>query len=513
MRRSPAPAPQRLGLAALACAALVTGSLASCGLAHDDEGLSDRHLSAGTANPSAEPPDPVVTNRPAASNAGAGSDDRGSAGPSTPGDVTATPTGEPPATATASPDAGATIVCEEPPALAAADPITLQEAMLGIADPDRDLLLSVGEAVAIDGDTLAIAALRNAQQTPHGSVLVFVRSGESWVQQAELLPPTGEPDSWFGQALALSGDTLAVGAPEEWFDYPAGHGKVHVFTRSLGTWRLETTLTAETPMERDYFGRSIALSGDTLAVAEGTIDEHGRIEVFERGAAGFEHTQTLLPEPVPETEADTFWVGPLALDGDILAVSTLPAIDDSGQRVQVYERSDGLWQPTALVAGDRPGEAFGLTLALQGHTMVVGDPYLGGNESGGTAPEGGAYVFARECDRSWTQRALLIDDSEPQGGDFGHDVAIDGNRIFVGEASDPLSARGIDGEEGTRDDDDAYTGSVRVYGPVDGGYEQLTFLKPDVQAPRETYFGGSLAASGGRLVVGARGQDAAYVFH
>jgi hypothetical protein len=404
-------------------------------------------------------------------------------------------------------DAGAPSSACDAQSFAPAAQLSALEAVLGDASDDA---VRIGSTVALDGDTLAVAELRDSTQVSSGSVHVYVSSGESWLEQAELTPEPGTPDAWFGETLALSGDTLVIGAPEEFFGTPVP-GRVHVYERRQGQWSREATLFSEGSSERDGFGRLIALSGDTLAIVAQS-GEQSRIETFVRGESGWQHAQTLHPVPHATEEGLSWWIAALALDGETLAASVLPGVQQPGQRVQVFERSAGEWEKTAELAGDRPGEFFGSSIALKGSRMVVGDPYLGSAAATTLDRIGGAYVFDRGCDGSWEQYALLLPSAEAASGDFGRDVRLDGSRIVVTSPGDHSHASGIDGAFGARDFDDDYTGAVYVFGPTSTGFEQLDFVKSTAGVLREKYFGSGIAASEGRIAVGSRGEDKAYVF-
>jgi hypothetical protein len=409
--------------------------------------------------------------------------------------------------ATGKPDAAAPSSACNAQSFAPASQLSTLEAVLGDTPHDT---VRIGSTVALDGDTLVVAELRDSTQVSSGKVHVYVRSGESWLQQAELAPEPGTPDAWFGETLALSGDTLVIGAPEEFFGTPVP-GRVHVYERHQGQWSRETTLVSEASSERDNFGRLIALSGNTLAIVAQS-GEQSRIEAFVRGESGWQHAQTLHPVPHVTVEGLSWWIGALALDGETLAASVLPGVQQPGQHVKVFERSAGQWQQTAELVGDRPGELFGSSIALKGSRMVVGDPYLGSATAVTLDRIGGAYVFDRSCDGSWEQYALLLPSAEAVSGDFGRDVRLDGSRIVVTSPTDHSHASGIDGAFGARDFDDDYTGAVYVFGPTSTGFEQLDFVKSTAGVLREKYFGSGIAASEGRIAVGSRGEDKAYVF-
>jgi hypothetical protein len=147
-----------------------------------------------------------------------------------------------------------------------------------------------GRSVALSGDTLAVGAHQeasaatdvNGDQSSNaaensGAVYVFTRSGGAWSQQAYLKASNTSGNDRFGETVALSGDTLAVGADREGSaatgvngdqssNAAASSGAVYVFTRSGGAWSQQAYLKASNTGESDYFGTSVALSGDTLAV-------------------------------------------------------------------------------------------------------------------------------------------------------------------------------------------------------------------------------------------------------
>src|SRR4051812_17785943 len=151
-----------------------------------------------------------------------------------------------------------------------------------------------GVSVALSGDTLAVGAIAEASwavgvnppggqadnSAPGaGAVYVFVRSGTTWTQQAYLKASNTNAYDYFGYSVALSGDTLAVGAYREdsaavGANPPGGQadnsasdaGAVYVFVRTGTTWTQQAYLKASNTESSDYFGVSVALSGDTLAV-------------------------------------------------------------------------------------------------------------------------------------------------------------------------------------------------------------------------------------------------------
>lgn len=127
-----------------------------------------------------------------------------------------------------------------------------------------------GSAVAISGDTTVIAAMFDDDNS--GAAYVFVNCGGSWVQQAKLLASDGEAWDWFGYSVAISGDTIIVGADQ---NYNNGPGVAYVFKKPLTGWEDNMTedakLTASDGAATDDFGVSVAISGDTALI--GTFED------------------------------------------------------------------------------------------------------------------------------------------------------------------------------------------------------------------------------------------------
>ncbi len=141
-----------------------------------------------------------------------------------------------------------------------------------------------GVALALDGDTLVVGAPLgsggNGNQNsgnPAGAVYVFTRSETAWTQQAQLVASPSSNGASFGTSVALSGDTLAVGAA---LDSNAA-GAAYVFTRSGTTWSQQAEIKPSNPRDGALFGCSMALAGDTLAVgatpATGLVPDPGAV--------------------------------------------------------------------------------------------------------------------------------------------------------------------------------------------------------------------------------------------
>lgn len=290
-----------------------------------------------------------------------------------------------------------------------------------------------GCVVALSGDTLVAGARYedgaggdqdSNSASASGAAYVFVRSGTTWSQQAYLKAANGLADDYFGSSLALSGDTLAVGAPDQ-----ADSGAVYVFARSGTTWSQQSYLKASNAERFDSFGTSLALSGDTLAVgaydgsaatgvggdeSNNAATNSGAVYVFVRSGADWSQQAYLKAS---NTDASDFFGASVAIAGDLLAVGA--PFEDSAARgvggdqsnnaasksgaVYLFVRSGTTWSQWAYLKASNAEEfdEFGGRVALSGDTLAVSAPFedsaaigVGGDEANGSASESGAvYVW------------------------------------------------------------------------------------------------------------------------
>lgn len=119
-----------------------------------------------------------------------------------------------------------------------------------------------GNSVSVSGDTAVVGAEGRAGNT--GAAYVFLRSGNTWTQQQILAASDGGSGDFFGDAVAVSGNTALVGAPLN--PKPTRQGAAYVFARSGTTWSEQQKLTASNGASFDNFGISVAIDGDTAVV-------------------------------------------------------------------------------------------------------------------------------------------------------------------------------------------------------------------------------------------------------
>jgi hypothetical protein len=363
-----------------------------------------------------------------------------------------------------------------------------KESRMGVT-PQGKLLASdaagfafFGYSVALSGETALVGAFGDYGY--RGAAYVYVRSGDVWAEQAKLLAFDGVTNQYFGRAVALSGDTALVGAyaddDQGWIS-----GSAHVFVRNGDVWTEQAKLLASDGAKEDWFGDAVALAGDTALVGASHDDDKGfssgSVYVFVRAGDTWTEQAKLLASD----GASTQWFGAaVAVSGETALVG---AFNSNSDAAYVFVRGGGgVWTEQAKLVtsdGDAPGY-FGRAVALSGDTALVGAPAEEGSV-------GGVYVFVR--DRGvWTEQAKMVASDAAMGHEFGHSVALSGETALVGASGD--------------DSEGQDAGSAYVFKRGGGVWsEQAKLVASDGAAG--DFFGISLALSGDTVIVGAPQDD------
>jgi hypothetical protein len=296
-------------------------------------------------------------------------------------------------------------------------------------------------AVAISGDTVVAGKTSDAPAGANsGAAYVFVRKGSLWAQEARLVADDGAAKDYFGVAVAISGDTIVVGASLE-SGVATNTGAAYVFTRSNGVWTQQQKLVADDAKAMDYFGRSLGIAMDTIVVGafgsdSGGLDS-GAAYVFTRSGASFGPPVKLTSPEI--TEGDRFGYNVAVAKDTLVVVADRDDDEVAGTTnvgaAYVYTRTGGTFGPAQrLLASDGiSGYRFGLSVAVAADTIVVG----AGND---VAPDSAAaYVFARSG-ATWVEQQKLVSVLGSPIDRFGATVAVAGDRIAVGADYDDFLA-------------------------------------------------------------------------
>ncbi|MFO1497276.1 MAG: integrin [Verrucomicrobiota bacterium] len=368
-----------------------------------------------------------------------------------------------------------------------------------------------GWSVAVSGNTAVVGALLessnatgiNGDQSDNsapqaGAAYVFVREGTNWVQQAYLKAsnpggqwPGEEFGDLFGWAIAISGDTLVVGAPyedsnatgidgDQTNNDTADSGAAYVFVRNGTNWVQQAYLKASNPGNGDHFGHWVAISGDTVVVGAPFEDSNAR------GVNGNQDDNSLLNS----------------------GAAYVFARDGTNWAQQAYLKASNTGGPSS---GEAFGDNFGVSVGISGDTVVVGSVYedsnakgVNGNQSNDSALQSGAaYVFVRSG-TNWSQQAYLKASNTGSSDEFGWAVAISGDTVAAGAAGEGSDAVEVNGDQNNNRTPGA--GAVYVFVRQGTNWLQQAYLKAS-SVLGDDGLGFSVALSGDVLVAGAPGDD------
>jgi hypothetical protein len=376
--------------------------------------------------------------------------------------------------------------------------VPLPQTRLPVAD--RAIGDFFGASVAISGDTAVVGAPAPsfAGGTTAGAAYVYARSSGVWKFQKKLMPGFGAVDDIFGYAVAISGNTVVVGAPGH--DYGvADSGAVYVYVRSNGKWSLQQQISAGDFAASDGFGHSVAVSGDTALIGAPGRDSAGKSNsgaayVYVRTGGVWAQQQTLSTGGA----VDDHFGDAVALSGD-LALIGVPDLDpfamiDTGA-AYAYARTNGVWTAAPVLyavgtLGD--GDHFGSSVSLSGTTALIG---ASGHDVGGQNAAGAAYVFQR-AGGVWGPPSILAA-GVTSGDNLGTAVAISRDTAVIAsnDAAGGPTAPSV-----------AY-----VIRRVGGVWQTTRTTLKTASGEGGDRFGGALGVSGDTVVVGADLHDSAGV--
>ena len=299
--------------------------------------------------------------------------------------------------------------------------------------PGDDPEATFGNALALT-DTIAVIGAPSDETDAGpdaGSVYTYFRDGTNWVQKARLSPNDVYPGDNFGAAVALSADTLVVGAPS---DDSLGwqSGAVYVFSRSGDAWIQEARLYPDQVQSYSYFGSVISICGDTILI--GKPSTNARVSepeayIFIRKEFTWEFQATLIPNDrlVPD-----HYGGAVGLSGNTAIVG--PSLNGGAY---IFVREGDQWhQQAELFEFDLAGVLQ--SVAIEGETALIGltDHLTQSRE---------VYIFARNG-TNWTRQAKFAPPTGVEDSFFGYSIALFESKALI---SSSHSAANLIVREGT----------------------------------------------------------------
>ncbi|MCH8823328.1 MAG: FG-GAP repeat protein [Planctomycetes bacterium] len=296
---------------------------------------------------------------------------------------------------------------------------------------DGEAFDQFGNAVAISGDVVVVGARHDDENGPNtGAAYIYRFNGSTWGEEVKLLASNGGSLDEFGFTVGIDGNAVIVGAPLQ-----GGRGEIYIYRFDGISWIEEESFL--NPMNSNgELGFSVAISGD-VAIAGAPFDNAGNPGETDAGLARvyrFVGVEWILEDIFNSNAPNPFFHFGLSVDVDgDSAIAGEPGSDAQGTdagAVHIFRHNGVSWQRVTLFASDSEFfNNFGASVAISGEVVVVGA--WGSDDNG--SDSGAAYVF-RFNGSTWDEEIKLLASDGSPDDNFGFSVGISGDLVIVGSA-------------------------------------------------------------------------------
>jgi hypothetical protein len=350
---------------------------------------------------------------------------------------------------------------------------------------------------------------------------VKTQFSQNWNQIIKIVSSDRTAYDYFGYSVALSGEYAIVGAYGEDHDVTglnpmSGAGSAYILKNNSGVWTQVQKIVASDRAADDYFGYSVAISGNYAVVGanqedhdvagSNSLSNAGSIYIFKNNTGTWEQTQKLTSldravndyfGSVLSISDDYIIVGVRWEDEDISGANTK---EDAGS-AYIFKNNSGTWsQVQKIVASDRTAfDLFGTSVSISGDYAIIGAPGEDEDAIGSsTRSQAGSAYILKNNSGVWSQIHKIVATDRAIGDNFGSSVAIAGNYAIIGAPAEDENASGLITMESA--------GSVYVFQNIENVWYPVQKVVATDRAAGDN-FGSSVAISGIHAIVGASGQD------
>jgi len=298
--------------------------------------------------------------------------------------------------------------------------------------------VSMGGGVAVLGTPWDDVVISTTTVYNAGSATVYTDSGSTWDETQKLTASDPDTNAKLGWSVSNNGINIVVGAPEANSSGIIKSGAVYIFADVGGNWIEQAKLTDPDIGENQYFGRSVAVSGNTIAVGAYNSDiaanNAGAVYIYKENNGTWLHEQTLTATDAAAGDGFGEYV---SIDGDLLLVGSW-LTDDNGTNsgsAYIFRYAGSVWAEEAklLALDGAAGDRLGFRLDIKNGIAAVGsraDDHGGGSDAGST------YLF-EQINGSWQQLSKLVANNAQPEDNMGIGVAISPDVVASGaERSD-----------------------------------------------------------------------------
>ena len=323
----------------------------------------------------------------------------------------------------------------------------------------------------------------------NGCVNIYKKIGESWEYIQTLRNKEQLPYDYFGYALSMHEDMLAVSAIGD-NDKGFMSGGVYIYKFKSDSMSLTQTIFPPENMKKGYFGKAVKICKDYLVVGAPGVNSKGCIYLYSLSGDTFQYKARISPADLP-AQAD--FGASIDYYNDTVFVGAPKGGDNEYRQGMVYiyaRTADNLIQVQTVSAGiNNYGSLFGYAVSAWKNKLLVSAPhaFISGNET--FYFSGKAFLFEK-TGSNWGIKDTITD-TEPSSHDlFGSAVSVRDSLMVISEPrNDDLKEDG---------------GKIFVYKYNEGKWQPNIYLINPVNG--ESYFGNSLFVDNNTMMVGVSGN-------
>lgn len=373
---------------------------------------------------------------------------------------------------------------------------------------DRNINAFFGSASAYYNNELLIAAHGNDSiVSMGGAVYVFEKMGGQWQQKDMLFSNDITFNDQYGNALDVENNRLFVGSyRNDAGAIPAFGGAVYIYHNINDEWMLEQKVVSNDVNGIDFFGEALAASGNYLAIGaprhdydvndENFVSEGGAVYIFKKDASNHWNQIEKLVPPFRGFE-DRFGLSIGFLGNDLLVgafrddedENESNFVDDAG--AVYYYRNDGsdnfnLIQKISASDRGLNDANFGEKLLLKDNRLFIKGLTVNGL--------GGLYCFEKNVMEFWEENQIIENSvsSAATATGFAHSMDVSSNTLIVGSINESNAS--------------AIGGVVYFYQNINNVWSQTQMFYPSANVSSDL-FGSSINIIEDEIIVGAQQQD------
>ncbi|MBN2893568.1 MAG: T9SS type A sorting domain-containing protein [Bacteroidales bacterium] len=310
-----------------------------------------------------------------------------------------------------------------------------EKPVLGWTDATEDQKLTTtdspssaefGKSLKMESSTLLIGS--NYESSYVGAVYAFTESSGTWSNTATIRATDRNTYDYFGNDFAISGNNILIGKYGDPYNYKYSGAVYSTFLPISGYTEISDKIAASTYLTNgyEYFGTSIDIDGDYAVVgAYGYQNQTGCAYILQKINNNWE---TIARITASDGLDDDYFGYSVAISGDYVVVGS-PYCDENGFNsgaFYVFKKPTNGWEDmteTQKTNSIYTYGSFGYSVDIQQNLLIIGAP-------NSVIGKGSAIIY-ENISETWTQKAILTQTGTDLAR-LGYSVAINDTIAIVG---------------------------------------------------------------------------------